>query len=467
MVHVLPFRALRHDPDNVTSLTDVTAPPYDVIDKTMQKKLYDQSPYNIARLDFAMIEDGDNDENNIYSRARDQFKQWQIDRVLIAEKEPAFYAYGQVWTDPNGNQYLRKGFLGLLKIEDFESGQVLPHEFTLRGPKRDRMNLMQSTMANFSPIFMIYADDEQSVEKELYEGITKDNIANQSGWLNVKGHDGVGHYMKPILDVAKQTRIQHLFEDQKLLIADGHHRYETALAFKEEARKVIKEKYGEAPPDGHLLSDYLMVFCANMHDPGVQVFPTDRVLYNLPEGWDAKKLENALLEYFNEDATSPDFKYKTKEKTLSLKLKSKNSVSSLHSNLQDFDCAILEEVVFKTILGQTGEALKASHHLGFYRDAEKVESLITSSDAVGAFIMEAPDIEHVREICVSGERMPQKSTYFYPKIITGLTLLSFQHFAVEPGHTLDHLAPVQAIDDSPTDPLFSNIDASCALVPDH
>ncbi len=467
MVHVLPFRALRHDPDNVTSLTDVTAPPYDVIDKAMQKKLYDQSPYNIARLDFAMVEDGDNNDNNIYSRARDQFKQWQIDRVLIAEKEPAFYAYGQVWTDPNGNQYLRKGFLGLLKIEEFTTGQVLPHEFTLRGPKLDRMNLMQSTMANFSPIFMIYADDEQQVEKELYEGITKNNISSNKDWLKVEGHDDVQHYMKPILDVEKQARIQHLFEDQKLLIADGHHRYETALAFKHEARQAIKEKYGEAPPDGHLLSDYLMVFCANMHDPGVQVFPTDRVLYNFPEGWDASTFEVALREYFDETNSKPDFKYRTKEKTLSLKLKNKDAMAHLHKSLQDFDCAILEEVVFKTILKQSGEDLKAHHHLGFYRDADKVQSLIKSAEAVGAFIMEAPDIEHVREICVSGERMPQKSTYFYPKIITGLTLLSFQHFAVEPGHTLDHLAPVQAIDDSSTDPLFANIDASCALVPDH
>ncbi|MGE0199815.1 MAG: DUF1015 domain-containing protein [Candidatus Melainabacteria bacterium] len=460
MVQLLPFRGLRYNPAKVSSLQAVVAPPYDVINEAMQAQLYAADPANIVRLDLGKKTDDDSVHENVYTRAAQTLRSWQKDSVVLPEARPAVYAYSQQWRDDDG-EHDRKGMVALIKLEEFESGQVLPHEFTLKGPKLDRMNLSKATMANLSQIFMIYADPKRVMEGVLFPPGTYE----ADEWQQVTAHDGVSHRFRPVTDEAAIAKLQDLMATQTLLIADGHHRYETALAFKQEVRDALRQKTGSVPPDGALLSDYLMVFMANLHDPGLQVFPTDRVIYDWPAGWTQERFESALFSTFQEVTEGEDFSYQTPGKPpVKLKLTDAGKLNALPTEkLKQFDCAVLEEAVFKGIFALPGEALKADHKLGFYRDPAAVSAMLEKKDIQAVFWMDTPPLELIRDICLSGHRMPQKSTYFFPKILTGLVLYSYQSFPAG-GHGLSETQGVEA---QPVDTvLFDAFNPQLALVPD-
>ncbi|MBY0404497.1 MAG: DUF1015 domain-containing protein, partial [Cyanobacteria bacterium] len=269
MVQILPFRGLRYQLDQVESLENVTAPPYDVISSQDQQKLYDKHPANVVRLILNQKSEQDSDTNNVYTRSKAFWEQWLQDGTLALENKPCVYAYSQEWQGIE-----RKGMIGLLQLEPLNVGKVLPHEFTLGGPKKDRLELMKSTLANLSQIFMIYSDPERALET-----LTEPYFQNKSNLIEAIDKDKVKHRLIPIPDPAIHQQVQALFEDKSLLIADGHHRYETALILQQEIRhKCYKDKGIEEPPVGSLLCDYLMVFLTNMDDPGLKVYPTHRVL---------------------------------------------------------------------------------------------------------------------------------------------------------------------------------------------
>lgn len=440
MVHILPFRGLRYNLEKVGSFDLVTAPPYDVIEADEQQALYDRHPANIVRLILNKKTLEDTAQNSMYTRAAGFLKQWKEEGVLQPEPEPAMFAYSQLW-EHDGKTIERKGLIALLRLETFESKKVLPHEQTLGGPKVDRLNLMQATMTNLSQIFMIYGDPERLVENTVFAAPSQ--FKEQQ---TVTDKDGVQHRVHAITDKNLIQQIQSLFEAQNLLIADGHHRYETALNFREEVRKRLTESGNPPPPYGALLSDYVMVFLTNMDDPGLQVYPTHRMLMKWPEGWTRERFEEALLQRFDRlpavSEADADFTYIATETTQPwpLKLKDPALMASVPSIMRTLDLAILDEAVFQGIFHQTADMLKNNKILRFYRDEALIDSMMQEKACVALFRMGVPSVPEVKAICEAGYRMPQKSTYFYPKILSGLVLYPYSSFGQNHDHALSGLS---------------------------
>lgn len=433
MVKILPFRGLRYNLDKLAaegaSLSAVATPPYDVISDAQQETFYAQHAANFVRVDLNRKTDQDNENDNPYTRADGFVREWEQNGTLIAEASPAVYAYSQTWTQ-DGETIERKGVIALLQLETFESGKVLPHEHTLKGPKEDRMQLMRSTLCNLSQVFMIYSDPQRMMESLLF------GAGPQDGWAEATDADGVVHRFRPVTDSQVLDRLQALFADKTLLIADGHHRYETALAYQREVREQLKLQAGEEPPAGSLLSDYGMIFLTNMDDPGLKVYPTHRILYTWPQGWDKDRFEAELFKRFEPVDADETFSYRKAGTTELMKLRVKPEAKpSLPPLLDTFDAAILEEVVFKGILGTTGEAMKQNGTLGFYRDEAELDRMWQGQQSVAGFYLAAPSVKLVHEICEGGNRMPQKSTYFYPKILSGLVLFPYRALQ-QGGHAL-------------------------------
>jgi uncharacterized protein (DUF1015 family) len=434
MVKILPFRGLRYNLDKLAaegaSLSSVATPPYDVINDAQQEAFCAKHPANFVRVDLNRKTSQDNETNNPYTRADAFVREWEQSGTLMAEPQPAVYAYSQTWTQ-DGETIERKGAIALLQLEDFESGKVLPHEHTLKGPKEDRIQLMRSTLCNLSQVFMIYSDAERLLEQLLFAA------APNETWAEATDADGVIHRFRPVTDPQVLDRLQALFAAKALLIADGHHRYETALAYQREVREQLKQQTGTEPPAGSLLSDYGMIFLTNMDDPGLKVYPTHRILYRWPEGWDQNRFEAELFKRYDVVDTQETFHYRKagSQELVKLRIKPEAAPKNLPALLDTFDAALLEETVFKGIFGSTGEALKQDGTLGFYRDEADIDAMWPAGKAVGGFYLAAPSVKLVHQICEGGNRMPQKSTYFYPKILSGLVMYPYRAF-LKGGHAL-------------------------------
>ncbi len=444
MVDILPFRGLRYNLEKLAqegaSLDSVTTPPYDVINKAQQEVFYDKHPANFVRVDLNRKTAQDNEQDNPYTRAAQFVSQWEAEQTLIPEAQPAIYAYSQSWKE--GEETIeRKGMIALLKLEEFETGKVLPHEHTLKGPKQDRIQLMRSTLCSLSQVFMIYSDPKRTLETLLY------GENNQSGWAQATDADSVIHQFKPMTDAAVIRQLQDLFKEKALLIADGHHRYETALSYKREVREQLKQQTGSEPAEGTLMSDYGMIFMTNMDDPGLKVYPTHRILYNWPQGWDQARFEVELLKKYDVVASGETFSYRKPgtNELIKLRLKAAAKPAHLPPLLDTFDAALLEETIFKGIFNTTGEALKHENLLGFYRNEDEIEALWKAGKTVGGFFLAAPSVKLVHEICEGGNRMPQKSTYFYPKIQSGLVIYPYRTFQDSPNHALSNVVEAQPL----------------------
>jgi len=440
MPKIFPFRGLRYNQQKLAneghSLNSVATPPYDVINEAQQVSFAERHSANFIRVDLNPKTQEDDQHNNPYTRAGQFIQQWENEQTLIAEPEPAIYAYSQTWKE-DGETIERKGAIVLLQLEEFESGQVLPHEHTLKGPKQDRIQLMRSTLCNLSQIFMIYGDPSRTLENLLY------NPDMKSAWAEATDADGVIHRFKAVTDSNAIHKIQTLLQNKPLLIADGHHRYETALYYKREVREQLKAKTGQEPPEGSLLSDYGMIFITNMDDPGLKVYPTHRILYHWPQGWDAERFETELFKRFDIVEEGETFSYRRPGigNMIKLRIKPEAQPKNLPALLDSYDAALLEETIFKGIFNQSGETLKQAHLLGFYRNDDEIEALWNNNEVVGGFFLAAPSVKLVHQICESGQRMPQKSTYFYPKILSGLVIYPYRAFTQAEGHPLSGIIP--------------------------
>lgn len=440
MAKLRAFRGIRYDEkrfgDDVKALV---APPYDVIDTREQDALHAQSPYNIVRLDLARGSDADHPEDNRYTRARRHLMDWLATGVLRVEDAPSFYVHHQTFEDGKGSEVTRRGFISLVGLAEYDEGIVLPHERTLRGPKVDRLELMKATECNLSQIFMLYDDPESSIDALLDAA-----VANQAPLLDITTEDGIAHTLWGVSDEALVAKVQAFFEGKSLLIADGHHRYETALAYRDFRREVAAE------PSPDPIYDYVATFLVNMHDPGLAVFPTHRVVHGVKD-YDGAAMIAKLV-------ASPDFKVtpltqvdardgealvraceQAGERHASFVLVSSGVqtpqlvefVGGVDSSIFDeetpaqvraLDVAVLHEGLFDRMLGISKAAQEAKTNLRYKKKLPEAIAELDEPDTQLLVIMNATPVEQVNKVCRSGGKMPQKSTYFYPKILSGLII---------------------------------------------
>jgi uncharacterized protein (DUF1015 family) len=408
MAEIIPFRGILYNVSRV-SMEDVLAPPYDVITPEYREALYMQSPYNIVRIDFGKEEAGDNEVANKYTRARAFLDLWLQEDVFIKSEKPSFYLYEMSYTIHDIRKRLL-GFLGLVKLEELGKGSIFPHECTHSKPKQDRLNLMRSCEANTSPIFSLYKSSEGRVSHILSEvSMTKPYIESSS-------ISGDVHRLWRIDDAENIKTIQQELADKAVFIADGHHRYETAFEFSKEMSE--KETSTSTRPFDHVL-----MFLANMLDEGVTILPTHRLLKEVP-----KDLNKMLSEYFEITPVQNDFDIRKglagKSRVFGFFEKGNDSwhiltykggnLSETPPDLREIDVIILHELVLKKIL-HTSE-------IGYEMDVERALDKVNNGEFNAAFFLNPTRVGDVERSALSSVRMPPKSTYFYPKLLTGLVI---------------------------------------------
>jgi len=400
-------------------LKSVVAPPYDVISPEMKQELKDKSPYNVVTLD---LPDGADDK---YANAAALYKEYLDNKILVKDQKPGFYVYEQVYTY-GGKEYVRTGFVGLLKIEELGKGSVYPHEKTLSGPKKDRFELMKACKTNFSQIFGLYMDKDNRMNLVFNEA--KKNMPTASAMDD----DGVKNTIWSVQNENTVRMIEEFMKDKAIYIADGHHRYETALNYRDYAREQNADMEKEEKP-----YDYVMMMFVNFYDEGLKIFPTHRVLeVDSSFSFDAFK-EKLRFDFSIEklaDAAAADAYVNdaSGERTMAIYydntyygIKANDEViENLAQVYRKVDTYLLQEGIMKKFLNVSDERLLKKEGVYFVQTLEQIEKLAADKKAVG-FILKGVDIEIVREISESGMVMPQKSTYFYPKLQTGLVIYQF------------------------------------------
>ncbi len=422
---IVPFKALRYDSEKV-SLKDVVSPPYDVISPVLQDELYSRSPYNMARIDYGKVQEGDQKGNDRYARSQRSFKAWQDEQVLIRDQEPSIYLYEQIYETRIGGAkktLSRKGFYAAKNLQEFGKGNVLPHEKTLSGPKEDRFLLMQATSANLSPIFSLYMDRERKVAGLLapfYE--TEPLYDFENG--------GIREKLWKVSDPEVIVKVQEALADKKFFIADGHHRYETGINYRNSLKSW--EDFAEDSS-----ANYILMFFSEMSDPGLIILPTHRVVKNWP-GFQPGDFVEKLKAAFDVLETGRDFvklaerlEYHGKSHlVLGVAFKDEwfiltahpSSVSELHPTLQKVDTAILHQVVLKRILGMKDEEEKNPQHLSFVKDNALTLEALKNPETSFVVMLNCPQMAVLEEVAAAGLILPPKTTYFYPKILTGLLI---------------------------------------------
>jgi len=410
MADVQPLRALHYDPAVAGPLADVVAPPYDVIDAKQRAALLAQSPFNVVAID---LPEGEPDP---YANAAEQFEAWQLQGVLARDREPALWAHTQDYTGPDGRTRTRRGFFCRVKIEGYGPGRVRPHERTHPGPKEDRLKLTRATRANISPIFSLYSDPEQAAWTALEPSTL------EQPWGEVTDGDGTVHRVWRVTDADAIAAVQAATGDAELLIADGHHRYETMDAYAEEV-------------GGEGEHRYILMCLVALQDPGLTVFPTHRLVRGMDEARRAQ-LARAIERDFDvrevgEDELEPpdgrgplELGYIDSERTLRLSLKDQaiaDAALADHSEAyRQLDTGVLETLVLKGALGLSDDDISHFNGLFYARDTAEAIAMVRSGEYEAAFIMRPTPVEQVQEVAATGENMPPKSTFFYPKLLTGL-----------------------------------------------
>lgn len=428
MPEIRPFRGVRYDLAKVGALSDVVAPPYDVIGQELQDALYNASPYNIIRLELNRGEDGDAPGHDRYGRAASTLKDWRRQNVLTEDHHPTFYVYHQTFT-VEGQSFTRKGFFARVRLEPFGQGKIYPHEQTLSGPKADRLNLYRATGYNLSPIFGLYPDPENRVLRAIESGI-KDRTP-----LEAADHLGVINRVWPVTDQEVHTIASGLIGGQPIFIADGHHRYETSLAYRDE----LAARGELSGPDDP--ANFCLMMLVSMSDPGLLILPTHRLLSGF-SGLTGEQLVERLSPEFDltetgrgdagcrdawdEIETGGDqdtlgFGTVADGRWFTAKLRSDATMDALvpeHSaDWRALGVSILQELVIKKLLGDLGAPTCRYVHL-----IDEVLAATSANACDLACLVPPAGMEHVEAVASNLEKMPPKSTYFYPKLLTGLVL---------------------------------------------
>jgi uncharacterized protein (DUF1015 family) len=435
MATIYPFRALRFRPEKAGApLESLITQPYDKITPEMQARYYGLSPHNLIPLELGRREPA-TDTDNVYTRAARWLEDTMQAGVLAPDSEPSLYVYFQEYAVPGSNERrTRKGFIALSKIEDYEAGVVHRHEQTLSGPKADRLELLRHTRAQTGQLFMIYSDPQKEMARLLEE------VARTEKPQEITDEYGAVHRLWRVSDAARVARFQSGMANRKLIIADGHHRYETALAYRNERR----QKTGSANPEAP--HEKAMMTFVHTEQPGVTVLPTHRVVSNLagfsfgafrdkaaeffdwyayPGGEAAAKLQRDLAE---RGAERPSFGVAAAgEAALYLFLLKVNAdlaklLPQVSARQRQLDLVVLHRLLLERCLGIDEEAVRAGKHLRYLRSAEEALGLVKEGEAQVAFLVNPVRPELVCEIALAGEVLPQKSTDFYPKLLSGLTI---------------------------------------------
>jgi uncharacterized protein (DUF1015 family) len=429
MPELRAFRGIRYNLGHVGSLSDVICPPYDVIGPDLQKSLYDQHPCNIVRIELNRMEPGDDEASNRYTRAARFLKNWRSEGVLFEEADPALYVYHQEFTAA-GRTYTRRGFMGRMRLSPFGEGLVFPHEQTLSGPKVDRLMLTAVCKANISQIFGLYPDPQMEVN-----GLLDQAVANKTP-LEATDHLGVVHRMWPVTDVSLIAAVAAKMGPKPIFIADGHHRYETACKYRSDVYDS-----GFLSPDHP--ANFVLMMCVAMEDPGLVVLPTHRLFRQVPD-LSAPELAAKLGEFFvtqpageGPDAaqavwdeietadvqgqlglfTRKDQKWTLATITEAGYAKLAELATDHNEEWRSLGVSILQRLVLEQLLGAANPAETKYVHL----IEEAIEGLKTGEFPMAALVMPAT-VKHVQQISMQGERMPAKSTYFYPKLLSGLVI---------------------------------------------
>ncbi len=428
MPDIRPFRGVRYDMAQVGAMSDVVAPPYDVIDSSLQEKLYEASPYNIIRLELNREEADDSPESNRYTRAARFLKEWLRNGVLREDPHPAYYLYSQTF-EVEGQTHTRKGFLARVRLEPFGSGKIFPHEHTLSGPKADRLALFNATQYNLSPIFGLYPDDPGEVIKIAEAGI-RDKTPQEA-----TDHLGVKNQLWEILDPKTITALQGLMAPKPVFIADGHHRYETGLKFRDD----LEAKGELSGPDDP--ANFCLMMLVGMSDPGLLIQPTHRLVRGFvgltsealaarlapeflitPTGEGDEGCRNAWDHIqIADDQDTLGFGTVEDGRWFVAKLRNTQRMDQLTPDRspewRSLGVSILHELVLNDLLVKIGAAsCTYVHQIGEVLDSVNKEACDV------ACLVPAAGMEYVEAIASNLEKMPPKSTYFYPKLLSGLVL---------------------------------------------
>jgi len=434
MAELRPFYGIRYNPGIIKNLSDVATPPYDVISKQEQKSYYERHPQNIIRLDKNMVTDQDTPDDNPYSRAAGFFEEWQKKGILIRDPEPAIYAT-TVEFSLNGEPVTRFGLVATVRLEPFSAGVILPHEQTYSKVKSERLELMKACHANFSHIFSIYSDPDSTL------AAVRSNVIARSPDEQFTDDAGHRHKLWRIVDPEIHGEIATAFGDRRLYIADGHHRYETALNYRDWVRETMPE-FDETHP-----ANYIMMYLCAMEDPGLVILPTHRLLPTVSDAAPTQLLERAAacfdIQTIPVPESDPD---RARRKLLQIMenhrdarviglilrdqpayhaLVLKNGVMAaqfggdIPEPLLDLDVTVLTRLVLVRLMGFDQETLDDASRIDYTsRDTEAVDSVRRGEHDI-AFILNPPTNEQVRRVAEAGLTMPRKTTFFYPKVVSG------------------------------------------------
>ncbi len=439
MAKILPFRGLLYNPHKVEDMSEVMAPPYDVISSGLQEKLYHRHPNNIVRLILGKTCDDDTTGSNRYTRAAADLKRWRSEGMLIQDGVPSIYFYVQTYTLKNGESRSRKGFIARVLLEELGKGGIYPHERTLSGPKVDRLKLLEACRANFSCIFSLYSQPGLEIN-----GILEDSIGAPP-LLDVTDDDGVTNKLWRISEQSVIRAVTEAMAGKPVYIADGHHRYETAINYRNAVRERSSEWTGGEP------ENYVMMYFSNMDDCGMTILPTHRVVHGL-SGLDGRKFLGDCSSYFDMEEIEFDGRRKAEARqrlirsieekgvtapSFGLALRGNNSYFALTLRdrekvrtelggtvpevLRDLDVTLLHVLVLDKILGIGEEAQARQENLLYKKDADEALDAVEKGCQL-AFILNPVKMEQMKRVSESGHVFPQKTTYFYPKLLTGLVI---------------------------------------------
>ena len=427
MAHISAFRALRYNPQRV-KLAEVATQPYDKITPAMQDGYYAASPHNLVRIILGKHDAKDRPGDNVYTRAADYLRDWRQRGILHEDDKPSIYPYRQRFKIPGtATERERTGFIALGRIEDYSAGVVFRHEQTLSKPKADRLELLQATRAHFGQIFMLYSDPGGENDGALPTASAPE--------VDFTDEYGVQQQVWQISDLQVIETVVSQMRDKKLIIADGHHRYETALNYRDEQRRT-------KAADAHASSEFVMMTFIRMESPGLVVLPTHRVVHGLAS-FSADSLHDQARRYFSVEEVDPSINAVRAQVILreagrmgttllavtadrAFLLDKLFAPPDLFAGLslrqQSLDVVQLHRCMLERVLGISEEAIRNQQNIRYIRDAGEALAMVRQQGANVAFLMNPARIEQVRDIAFAGEVMPQKSTDFYPKLLSGLAI---------------------------------------------
>jgi uncharacterized protein (DUF1015 family) len=436
MAEILPFRAFHYDPGAIPDLGTVVTQPYDKISPEMQARYYSMSPHNLVRIIRGRFLPDDGPSNNVYVRAAHDFQAWIESRVLVSEHDPAIYPYHQEYEVP-GERAVRKerrGFIALLRLEDYSARVVHRHEETLSGPKADRLELLKATRAHYGQIFMLYSDPTGTVERLLAAA------AAEPPWEKVRDEYGTLHTAWRTADPKIIAEVTAAMRDKRLVIADGHHRYETALAYRNYCRDTGRR-------DGR--AEYVMMTFVRMETNGLTILPTHRLVHSLAQ-FDWAKFAGAARQIFDwEDivVAGPESEwmvqflarlkaagqerpamgaYAGRGKLALLRLRRDfdldGALADVAPTLRRLDVIVLHRLALERLLGINMQAVREETNLSYYREAALACEEVEKGRGQMAFLVNPTPVAAVYENALADRPMPQKSTDFYPKLLSGLTI---------------------------------------------